>query len=504
MWSRNRKKSMREAQRLEDAEPGSVGSSKSNQSQGGSQPGQTRSGSREPGQSKSGGEQVPSSSRHKTGQQLSRSVSQSVPSRSGGQSSSSQGQSKPASAGVSSQAQKAPALGIFAGQKEVKSSSSGIPGLDVQPEREQEDSVRSEMMKVKGQAPSEVQGQVAESSAAQPQPALAQLVQLLQEGKSASEVAKSLNMTLDEQTLQLMNNLSTQLLLAAQMTKTQKPEEMLTLPTQTQAPASHSVVSQSQMAPGDHYSGSYPMAGAPASGYGNGNFSGGDGYGGSKGGAGVMPQGYQGDPHGGEDSQSSVLSQDSGSNAGVKAALAQLLTQQGMRVSMGGSEYNTTEMDAGYGDGGSGSDRLYTTAPGHEYHSQGNYQGGYERGAEKNYPYSDDSMRGGYRGMDDQHYSRDSYDGGGSRMASSSRDSYEGGGSRMTASSDYYGQYGGQRPRSYADPSQPPARPKSILKNKSSSGGSGGIPSLLDTPTRPPSNYQGRGGSFHGGRGGWN
>ncbi|KAK3109135.1 hypothetical protein FSP39_023685 [Pinctada imbricata] len=475
MWSRNRKKHMREVQRLKESDGASGSSTKS-----GSQSGQNRSGSREPSQGKSASstsESVPAVSRQKSSSstsQLSRSTSSSS-----AQSASGQTKAAPISSGQKD------ASAMFVAQKESKAG--GIPGLDIPQEKDQEESIHSETVP-KAKAPSSVESQGQSQGSSTAQPALAQLVQLLQEGKSATEVAKLLNMAEDEQTLQLMNNLSTQLLLAAQMTTSQKAEDLLNLPTPIKSQPAPPVVPPVKPA-AEPYPARYPSAGSAGS-FGNGSYSGSDNYSSApKAEHGVG--GYTGDPYTADDSQSSNLSHDSGSNAGVKAALAQLLAQQGMRVSMGGTELSQAPSggDPGYATeaGYDNSGRLYTTAPTHDYHSEGSYPGGgYDRGREKSFAYGSEDSRGGYRRMED-HYGRDSFD----SISGSSRSS----------AGDFYGQYSGSRPRSYADPTQPPPKPRGILKNKSSSGG---IPSLLDAPTHPPSNYGNRDGGYRGGRSGWN
>lgn len=145
-------------------------------------------------------------------------------------------------------------------------------------------------------------------------PDMHQLTVLLQQGGSVEDVAKTLNIRLDEHTSDLLNTLKQQLDLAA--TLQNKP----VLPiVHSSSDISHKVgtTSQnsgfSQTSGYDHNASGYNVTNTSGS-YGN--------------------QGF------GQPDHVSHSEQDSeSSNHGVKAALANLLSQQGHRVSMGGAEF---------------------------------------------------------------------------------------------------------------------------------------------------------------------
>lgn len=177
-----------------------------------------------------------------------------------------------------------------------------------------------------------------------PQNQLTKMVTMLQQGLSVDTVAKNMNMKLDDQTMQLMDNLGKQLMLAASMAKhvtkettEEAPEEVKdaeTLPGLGLGGGEPASQVYTESATGGNYpeyhhagdnqsmdSYGYPMENIP------------DPY----------PAGY------GVQSQSQVAGtvdqESNGSNAGVKAALAQLLSQQGIRVAVGGNELANRDVD---------------------------------------------------------------------------------------------------------------------------------------------------------------
>jgi hypothetical protein len=336
---------------------------------------------------------------------------------------------------------KAP-VGIF-NRKDKVSGVSGIPGLDV---ATQEQAVEAPPAEERKEAVAPVSNQ------------LSQMIELLQKGMSVPEVAKSVNVTLDEQTQQLMSNLNAQLMLAAQLSKDQRISE---------PPSRVETVNQAPYA-ADGYRQDY------------GNHSTSNMFGGSKG-------------EGSGEGHSSMYSMDSNKssgveNAGVKAALAQLLAQQGMRVSLGGTEISASEAHMSQTETYSKPEGGYYSADRPDYGRSSSYGGGGGL-------YPDEGSRGGY---------------------SSGGDSYGGqynppsGGA---GGSGYYGQYSGDgRPplKSYSEAVQGVSKaPKSILKNKSSSSvpsAKPAMPSLLDQNPLGgyPQLHPGHGGNPRGGRGGWN
>ncbi|XP_062574759.1 cyclin-dependent kinase 13-like [Saccostrea cucullata] len=329
-------------------------------------------------------------------------------------------------------------VGIF-NRKDKVGGASGIPGLDVAGKEQQVEAPPAD---------SEVKEAVPPVSNQ-----LSQMISLLQKGMSVPDVAKSVNVTLDDQTQQLMSNLHAQLMLAAQLSTDQGAA----------VPPSQPETSVSQIPyPSEGYQQDY------------GNHSSSNMFGGAKGGGSV-----EGNP--------SLYSQDSNSgmgseNAGVKAALAQLLAQQGMRVSLGGTEISASETRASHTETYSKSEPGYYSSDRPDYSRSGSYGGGSI--------YSDEGSRGGY----------------------SSGDSYGGqynppsGGS---GGAGYYGQYPGEGrpPKSYAEAAQGvPKQPRSILKNKASSSALPPKPPM-DPPMNPRGGYppppSGHSGHSRGGRGGW-
>lgn len=408
MWCKNRKKHMKEAQkRGED-----ISSLQSNTSKGNAVSSQSSIGKME-------GKEIRSSSSDRT-----------LPVK-----------AKASVSGTNSTS-KAP-VGIF-NRKDKVSGTSGIPGLDVATQEQPAEAPPTEDRKETVVAPVNNQ--------------LSQMIALLQKGMSVPDVAKSVNVTLDEQTQQLMSNLNAQLMLAAQLSKDQRISE----------PSSHLETVNQGPYSSDGYRQDY------------GNHSTSNMFGGSKG-------------DGSGEGNSNLYSLDSNNssgveNAGVKAALAQLLAQQGMRVSLGGTEISASEA---------------------AHMSQTD-------------TYS--KPDGGYYSSDRPDYSRpSSYTGGGVYPEEGSRGSYSSGGdnyggqynppSSGSGGSGYYGQYSGEGrppPKSYSEAAQGVSKPpKSILKNKSSSSAPSAkpaMPSMLDQ--NPVGGYSqlhsGHSGNPRGGRGGWN
>lgn len=340
---------------------------------------------------------------------------------------------------------KAPVGGIF-NRKEKAGGSSGIPGLDV----------AAQEPPVEAPPATDQDGKEAGHQ-------LTQMIALLQKGMSVPDVAKSVNVTLDEQTQQLMSNLNAQLMLAARFSKDQGVAD--------QAVPGRADTSGNQ-------SSAYSAEGFRPD---YGNHSSSNMFGGNKGGG--LTEG-----------NSTVYSQDNsnssggGENAGVKAALAQLLAQQGMRVSLGGTEISASETRMTHTDSYSKSESSYYSTDRVDYTRSSSYSGS---------AVFDENARGSF---------------------SSGGDSYGGQfNPPPSGGAGYYGQYSGEGrppPKSYAEAAQGgPKPPKSILKNKAaSSGGSSapssksGIPSLMDQPVGgfPPPHSSSRSGNHRGGRGSWN
>ena len=146
-------------------------------------------------------------------------------------------------------------------------------------------------------------------------PDMHQLTSLLQQGGSVEDVARTLNITLDAKTSELLHTLKQQLDLAA--TLQNKPE----------LPVFRSNKSASQQG--------YAGPAKQDSGYGQSSQYGFDSgrYGGNYPETSYGNQGYDQSGHVGDQDKET-------GNTGVKAALATLLAQQGHRVSMGGTEFS--------------------------------------------------------------------------------------------------------------------------------------------------------------------
>lgn len=414
MWCKNRKKNMKEAQKRGE-DPSSIQTSNSKGSLA-SNSAQSSAGKTE-------------------GKEGRRSVSsdRSLPSK-----------GKPSAA--SGTTAKAPA-GLF-NRKEKVGGSAGIPGLDVAAQEQPP----VEAGPTSGDPENKEGGPVGNQ--------LSQMIALLQKGMPVPEVAKSVNVTLDDQTQQLMSNLHAQLMLAAQFSKDQGVADQGSRAETLSQAASYSA---------EGYRQDY------------GNHSSGNAFGGHKGGATV-------------EGNSSVYSQESNSNsslgvenAGVKAALAQLLAQQGMRVSLGGTEISATETLMSHSETYSKPEPTYYSTDRADY------------ARSSSYPSSavfDENSRGSFSSGGDSFGGQFSAPSGGSGGAG------------------FYGQYSGEaRPptKSYAEAAQGgPKQPKSILKNKASSSAppsKPGIPTLVDQsaggyPQPPP--HSNRSGNHRGGRAGWN
>lgn len=156
-----------------------------------------------------------------------------------------------------------------------------------------------------------------DSGSVAPQARLTEMVHMLQQGSSVEEVAKSMNMTLDGKTMELLDNLNKQLMLAASINKS-KSEESLSGPGHVPDVPNqgYSGGRESHAHARDSHAGLYSSSG-------NDNSS----------------QGYE------DDYREGGFKSDSGgaSNAGVHAALAQMLSKQGHSVSMGGNVMASNE-----------------------------------------------------------------------------------------------------------------------------------------------------------------
>lgn len=279
--------------------------------------------------------------------------------------------------------------GIFS-QKNRDRDGQSIPGLDLPPEKEEEEFITKDSNKVDkkylssresaksqdidmavknesaiGQSSlvpghsssSAVSSSTADANSApvNPQNQLAQLVQMLQQGMTVDQVAESMNMKLDEQTIQLMNNLSSQLMVAASLNK-RIDSNLVDLMLSEKSDSGSKTATSSEVVDSSFPSGSersdyqnQPMPAAhgssirdPAD-----DFSSSSNQSFSNDGLSNVPGDQTGYQFGNGASQNVGGSSGTGSNAGVKAALAQLLAQQGVRVAMGGSEV-PTESDSTY------------------------------------------------------------------------------------------------------------------------------------------------------------
>ncbi|XP_033762741.1 LOW QUALITY PROTEIN: cyclin-dependent kinase 12-like [Pecten maximus] len=221
-----------------------------------------------------------------------------------------------------------------------------IPGLDQSVDKISKDGDSNSDNRHKGHEGDDMEGRGSSSlPAVDPQNQLTKMVAMLQQGLSVDPVAKNMNMKLDEQTMQLMDNLGKQLMLAASMAKHVTKDTSEEVPEETKATDSlpglgHSGGDQAPQAYTDPATGSnypdYHQAGDSQSV---------DSYG--------YPIESVQDPY--PATSYAVPTQPhlagtgdqetNSSNAGVKAALAQLLSQQGIRVAVGGNELANRGVD---------------------------------------------------------------------------------------------------------------------------------------------------------------
>ncbi|CAG2247412.1 cyclin-dependent kinase 12-like [Mytilus edulis] len=345
------------------------------------------------------------------------------------------------------------------------------------------------------------------SASINPQNQLAQLVTLLQQGHSVQQVAKNLNMTLDEKTLTLMENLSKQLELAASLSKQEKLSPGAQMSLQTVNPVLKSTGSTDNSASynmdlvsedGSQSNTSYPD-----------NFvTPGEDPGSSVGQENYTQDSYESGSYGKTEAATS-----SSSNAGVAAALAQMLAKQGHKVAVGGREISHEE-NAPYG-----SESYYSrkqSYPAQQYSHSSQYMGtssttiaaqtfnqsqtsslasaSSTNTSSSSLPrqYSYDSSNYPEKYSSPQQFSRSS-------MGQSSNGNLQGQFGRQSAGQNQ----SGPRPL-MATPLQPP---KSILKNKPSSNVGGGIAVANTAPSSSLSsgNQSGfGGGGYNGaGRGSW-
>jgi hypothetical protein len=328
------------------------------------------------------------------------------------------------------------------------------------------------------------------SASINPQNQLAQLVHLLQQGNTVQQVAKNLNMTLDEKTVGLMENLSKQLALAATMSKQEKVSPAAQQSLQTVNPSLNQTEANTSSYNMDLVSddGSQSNASFPD------NF--------------VTPGEEQGSSSVGQDSYTQD-SYDSGpyvkaestanssSNAGVAAALAQMLAKQGHKVAVGGREISNEENSGYNSEAFYGRKQSYTsqqqystdipvTSSTHTASSTAQRQYGYESG---NY--------------------QDKY---------SSQQQYSRSGIGQSSNGNFAGQFGRQSSSQMSTGPRPlmatPVQtPRSILKKKPSSNVGPGTGLANSAPSGSSGNSGGQG-SFSGGprggnynnagRGSWN
>ncbi|OWF39354.1 cyclin-dependent kinase 12-like [Mizuhopecten yessoensis] len=226
-----------------------------------------------------------------------------------------------------------------------------IPGIDIVADKNLKDGdsnsdSHGSHHKVQTRDSDEIEGRGGSSVATVDQQSqLTKMVSMLQQGLSVDTVAKNMNMKLDDQTMQLMDNLGKQLMLAASMAKHVTKENSDEVAEEgkvpdplpglgqsggDQAPQTYASAVMDRSYPDYHQAGDsqamdqygYPMESVqdpyPAPAYG----------------VPAQPQlAAMGDQEG------------SSSNAGVKAALAQLLSQQGLRVAVGGNELGNRGSD---------------------------------------------------------------------------------------------------------------------------------------------------------------
>ena len=148
-------------------------------------------------------------------------------------------------------------------------------------------------------------------------PDMHQLTSLLQQGGSVEDVARSLNITLDEKTSELLNTLKQQLDLAA--TLQNKP--VLPVIRSSKIDAQQSSLGASKQDSGYSQTSQY--------GYDSGRY-----------GSTYQEMSYSSLGYGQAGHVSGGEQENETGNSGVKAALANLLAQQGHRVSMGGTEFS--------------------------------------------------------------------------------------------------------------------------------------------------------------------
>ncbi|XP_060065103.1 cyclin-dependent kinase 12-like [Ylistrum balloti] len=324
MWCKNRKKSIKEA-KLKELETGSKNitpqkSSVSNYKSGSS------SGKVHIDTSKSSSADSVVPTKAVTKSSNSASSSQSVVSHMTGHSSSS------ASSSSSARKNVVPIPGID--QSMDKASKDGDSKLDIHGSHHKGQSHDGD--DVEGRGSSSI-------PAVDPQNQLTKMVSMLQQGLSVDTVAKNMNMKLDEQTMQLMDNLGKQLMLAASMAKhvtkdsseevTEEVKATDTLP--GLGLSGDDQTSQTYTDPA--IGGSYPDYHQAGDGQSMDNYR--------------YPMESVQDPYPaaayGVPAEPAATGDQEGnsSNAGVKAALAQLLSQQGIRVAVGGSELGNRGVD---------------------------------------------------------------------------------------------------------------------------------------------------------------
>lgn len=362
---------------------------------------------------------------------------------------------------------------------------SGIPGLDTKPASTESSEVKqsssSQPLQRSDSAMSMSSDNTPGSATINQQNQLAQLVQLMQQGNSVQQVAKNLNMTLDEKTIGLMETLSKQLALAASMSKQEKLSPGAQLSLQAVNPALKNTGNTESSG-----SGTYANMDLVSDDGSQSNASYSEQY--------ITPGDDQGQASVGQDSfaqesyDSSAYNKTEGSasNAGVAAALAQMLAKQGHKVAVGGREI-TSESSSSYGREGYYKKQSYSSQQQYSHGSQ----------------FGQDQRSEGETTQTSSTSRQYSFDSGNYQDKYSNQQQFS-----RSNSSSYQGQYSRQSSSGQSAPrplmATPVGPPKSILKNKPSSSSAGGGPGLSGSASSGAVGSGTQSGFSGGSRGGYN
>lgn len=361
---------------------------------------------------------------------------------------------------------------------------SGIPGLDTKSATAESSEVNqaSQPIQRPDSAMSMSSDNTPGSAAVTQQNQLAQLVQLMQQGNTVQQVAKNLNMTLDEKTIGLMETLSKQLALAASMSKMDKLSPGAQLSLQAVNPALKNSGNTESSG-----SGTYANMDLVSDEGSQSNMSFAEQYltpGEEQGSASVGQESFTQDSY-----DSSSYGKAEGSNAGVAAALAQMLAKQGHKVAVGGREVSS-ESSSSYGREG--------------YYKQQSYSSQQQYGSQFGQDQPPDEGAA-HMSKPSRQYN---YDSGNYQDKYSNQQPF----SRSSSSSSFQGQYSRQSASGQTAPrplmANPVGPPKSILKNKPSSGGGAGLSGSsssgsLGSASQGAFSGASRGGYNGNGRGAW-